>query len=187
MRITGGLFRGRKINAPANLPVRPTTDFAKTALFNILANHFNFEAVVALDLYAGTGSISFEFLSRGIKEMTCVDESIKCISFIKKTASELNASNIHCIRSEVLRFLKQANKKWDIIFADPPYDLNDTDSIPQIVFENNLLAANGWLIIEHQSKRTLVTSIPLYQLRKYGNSAFSVFKNEEQYVNEKAT
>lgn len=170
-------MRGRNIHPPANLPVRPTTDFAKSALFNILNNYFNFEDLRILDLFAGAGSISYEFASRNGNDITAVDESFHCISFIKKTAEEMNIRGIKCYRADAFKFIRKDEKKYDIIFADPPFNLNETDSLPDLIFEKKLLNDGGWLIIEHQSKRVLDTRLQASEIRKYGNCAFSIFKN----------
>jgi 16S rRNA (guanine966-N2)-methyltransferase len=182
VRITGGTLRGRTLHPPANLPVRPTTDFAKEGLFNILNNYFDFETLTVLDLFAGSGSISYEFISRGAVSVTSVDENFHCTAFIKKTTSELGMKNLHCIRSDVFKFLKKANTKSDIIFADPPFELEKTDLLPELIFEQNLLKENGWLIIEHQSKRILESKIQPFEIRKYGNCAYSMYKNLENKI-----
>lgn len=179
MRITGGIFRGRNIFPPHNLPVRPTTDFAKTALFNILNNYFDFSTLDVLDLFAGAGSISYEFLSREVNSVTSVDRDFHCVQFIKKTASELKASNIQCIRSDVFKFINQSDRQWDIIFADPPFDEKETDVLPGLIFGKKLLKKNGWLIVEHYSKRVLSGNIQPFDTRKYGNCGFSMYRNEE--------
>ena len=176
MRITGGSLRGRKLHPPANLPVRPTTDFAKTALFNILNNYFDFEKLTVLDLFSGAGSIAYEFISRGALSVYCVDDDLNCINFIKKTGIEMKMSNLHCIRSDVFRFIKQDGRQSDIIFADPPFELEETDNLPEIIFQNNLLKTDGWLIIEHQSKRLFKSIVKPFDTRKYGNCAFSMYR-----------
>ena len=179
MRITGGNLRGRMIHPPIHLPIRPTTDFAKTALFNILNNYFNFETLFVLDLFSGAGSIAYEFISREALSVTCIDEDINCISFIKKTAADLKMKNLHCLRSDVFQFIKQTELKSDIIFADPPFALEETDHLPEIIFEKKLLKENGWLIIEHQSKRILKSNIKPFDQRKYGNCAFTMYRQQE--------
>ena len=164
------------IRPPANLPVRPTTDFAKTALFNILNNYFDLEAVKVLDLFAGAGSISYEFISRNAASVTAVDEDFHCISFIKKIIAEMKMKNFQCIRSDVFKFIKHGGQQYNIIFADPPFSLEESDILPDLIFENNLLKDEGWLIVEHQSKRILKSNLKLFDVRKYGNCAFSMFK-----------
>lgn len=176
MRIISGQWKGKSIIAPKNLPVRPTTDFAKTALFNILANHFDFENISVLDLFCGTGNISYEFASRGAKEITCVDENISCIKFVKSTLEKLQFDSVQVIKSDAFLFLEHCSEKFDIIFADPPYDLVQTDYIPALVFDNKLLNENGWLIIEHQSKRKFQGNIAPNEIRTYSNCSFSIYK-----------
>ena len=160
--------------------MRPTTDMAKEALFNILNNNFQFSQLSILDLFSGTGNIAYEFASRGSKEITAVDANYDCVKFIKKTAQELDF-NISTIKSDVFKFLEKAYVKADIIFADPPYDFEENEflKIPQIVFEKNLLNQNGQLIIEH-SKHTNLSNFPNFiEARRYGGSVFSFFENVE--------
>mgnify|MGYP003116020804 FL=1 len=180
MRIISGTNKGKRLVAPKKLPVRPTTDMAKEALFNILNNNFQFSQLSILDLFSGTGNIAYEFASRGSKEITAVDANYDCVKFIKKTAQELDF-NISAIKSDVFKFLEKAYVKADIIFADPPYDFEENEflKIPQIVFEKNLLNQNGQLIIEH-SKHTNLSNFPNFiEARRYGGSVFSFFENVE--------
>ncbi len=179
MRIISGSHKSRKIIAPKNLPVRPTTDLAKESLFNILINNFDFEELVVLDLFAGTGNISYEFASRNCREVTAVENNFKCTGFIKQTVQKLNFDNINIVRANVFNFLKLTNKTYDIIFADPPYDFEGIEKIPELIFSRQLLNKEGWLIIEH-SKRTKLEHLPHFsQQRKYGKVNFSVFYWEE--------
>jgi len=177
MRIISGLYKGKTISAPKNLPVRPTTDFAKEGLFNVLTNEFDFEELEVLDLFSGTGNIAYEFASRGVKKMLCIDQNYHCVSFIKKTAKELDFKQLNVFKNDVFRYLKQYKQPFDIIFADPPYDLKETPLIPDLVFKNQLLKKNGWLIIEHD-KRTYLSEFSNFLVqRKYGNVNFSIFQN----------
>lgn len=176
MRITGGTLRGRTLHPPVNLPVRPTTDFAKTALFNILNNYFDFKFLSVLDLFSGAGSIAYEFISRNALSVTCVDENLNCINFIKKTAAEMNMTHLKCIRSDVFDYLNKCESRSDIIFADPPFELVETDQLADIIFDKKLLKEDGWLIVEHQSKRILKSNVKPFDSRKYGNCAFSMFR-----------
>lgn len=178
MRITGGELRGRVIRPPGNLPVRPTTDFAKSALFNILNNYFDFHEVKVLDLFAGAGSIGFEFISRGAVSVFSVDENNNCVNFIRKTARDMEMINLKCIRSDVFKFIKTDNSSYDIIFADPPFVLEETDKLPDLIFEKKLLKTGGWLIVEHQAKRILNSNIQPFDTRKYGNCGFSIYKED---------
>ncbi|MCB0442752.1 MAG: 16S rRNA (guanine(966)-N(2))-methyltransferase RsmD [Flavobacterium sp.] len=177
MRIISGKYKGRRINPPKNLPVRPTTDMSKEALFNILNNHFNFVELSVLDLFAGTGNISFEFASRGSEPIVSVDADFGCISFIKKTANEFEF-NINAIKSDVFKFLEKTKGDFDIIFADPPYGIEqkDFEKIVQLVFENELMNEEGMMIVEH-SKHTKLEHLAHFSFQKnYGGSTFSFFE-----------
>lgn len=179
MRIISGKFKGRRISPPKNLPVRPTTDMCKEALFNILNNNFNFSELRVLDLFAGTGSISYEFASRGCKPITSVDGDMGCVNFIKKTTKEFDF-DITAIKSDVFAFLEKNKASYDIIFADPPYgiDLKDFEKIILLVFEKELLEDDGMMIIEH-SKHTKLDHMENFSYSKpYGGSVFSFFELE---------
>ncbi|MCG2459562.1 RsmD family RNA methyltransferase [Flavobacteriaceae bacterium F89] len=178
MRIISGKYKGKRIAAPKKLPVRPTTDMAKEALFNILNNSYYFEKISVLDLFSGTGNISFEFASRGTDQIIAVDTDFGCVKFIDKTAKELHF-NITAIKSNAFAYLEKAAQKTDIIFADPPYDmlLSEFDKIPELVFKNQLLQEDGLLIIEHSKHMTLSSSPYFSGQRKYGGSVFSFFEN----------
>jgi len=176
MRIISGLFKGRRITAPKKLPVRPTTDMAKEALFNILNNQYYFDDISVLDLFSGTGNISYEFASRGTEEITAVDENFGCIKFINETAEAFEMT-ISTVKSDVFKFLEKSKQKHTIIFADPPYDfdLEAFSKIPELVFENQLLEDEGLLIVEH-SKHTDLSSLKQYSHSKsYGGNMFSFF------------
>ena len=177
MRIISGKFKGKRIQAPKNLPVRPTTDMAKEALFNILNNLYYFNDVSVLDLFSGTGNISFEFVSRGCETITAVDSNSNCTKFIYKTAEELNMP-IQIVKTDVFKYLETTKSTFDIIFADPPYEFQPEkfEQIIDLVFKNNLLNEGGLLIVEH-SKHTNLTQHPLiaYQ-KKYGGNMFSFFE-----------
>ena len=177
MRIISGLYKSRKIVAPKNLPVRPTTDMAKESLFNILNNHFYFNTISVLDLFAGTGNISYEFASRGTKQITCVDQDFGCIKFINQTANAFNIS-LQTIKSDVFKFLEKTRLQTNIIFADPPYNFSDEQfaKILELIVQNNLLLEDGLLVIEH-SKHTNLSELKHYSYSKsYGSSVFSFFK-----------
>ncbi|RMB60615.1 16S rRNA (guanine(966)-N(2))-methyltransferase RsmD [Dokdonia sinensis] len=176
-RIVSGKYKGRRISAPKKLPTRPTTDMAKEALFNILRHNFHFSSLRVLDLFAGTGNISYEFGSRGCQDITAVDAHYACVQFISKTSDEFEFP-IVAIKSDVYKYLeKGASGNYDIIFADPPYEFSEEQfgKIAQLVFENNLLSADGMLIIEH-NKMTKLNSYANYdETRSYGGNAFSFF------------
>ena len=181
MRIISGLFKGRRITAPKKLPVRPTTDMAKEALFNILNNQYYFDDISVLDLFSGTGNISYEFASRGTEEITAVDENFGCIKFINETAEAFEMT-ISTVKSDVFKFLEKSKQKHTIIFADPPYDfdLEAFSKIPELVFENQLLEDEGLLIVEH-SKHTDLSSLKQYSHSKsYGGNMFSFFEKETE-------
>ena len=184
MRIISGKYKGRRINAPKNLPVRPTTDMSKEALFNVLNNHFNFNGLKVLDLFAGTGNIGYEFASRGSDNITSVDADMGCVKFIKQTAQEFDF-NIAAIKSDVFKFLEKNAASYDIIFADPPYGLDQAtfEKVVLLIFERELLQQDGMMIIEH-SKYTKLDHLINFSFKKsYGGSIFSFFEfasDEEQ-------
>ena len=177
MRIISGKYKGRRLQAPKNLPVRPTTDMSKEALFNILSNQFNINELTVLDLFAGTGNISYEFSSRGSDSIVCVDADMGCVNFIKKTAAEFSF-DIVAIKSDVFTFLEKHHESYDIVFADPPYDLaqKDFEKIATLAFKNNIVSEDGILIIEH-SKHTKLEHVEHFSsARNYGGSVFSFFE-----------
>ena len=177
MRIISGKYKGRRIAPPKNLPVRPTTDMSKEALFNVLNNHFDFSELKVLELFAGTGSISYEFASRGCSPILCVDGDMGCVNFIKKTAKEFEF-DIIAIKSDVFKFIEKHNGNYDIIFADPPYGMEQSEfeKIVKHIFERELLLDDGMLVVEH-SKYTKLEKMPNYSFQKnYGGSVFSFFE-----------
>lgn len=177
MRIISGKYKGRRIFPPKGLPVRPTTDMSKEALFNVLNNHFSFEGLKILDLFAGTGNISYEFASRGSTPITSVDADFGCVKFIKQVAAEYDF-NIAATKSDVFTFLERNKATYDIIFADPPYALDQKtfDKIVLTVFEKNTLQEDGMMIIEH-SKYTKLDHLIHFSFKKsYGGSIFSFFE-----------
>lgn len=179
MRIISGKHKGRRLVAPKNLPVRPTTDMCKESLFNILNNYFNFHGLKVLDLFSGTGNISYEFGSRGSGPITSVDGDFGCVNFIKKTATVLDL-DITALKSDVFKFLEKSKASYDIIFADPPYDLGQEqfEKIIQIIFENKILEEDGMLIVEH-SKHTKLDHMMHFSFAKnYGGSVFSFYEME---------
>ncbi|HET6990186.1 MAG TPA: 16S rRNA (guanine(966)-N(2))-methyltransferase RsmD [Bacteroidia bacterium] len=180
IRIISGSRKGRKIQAPSNLPVRPTTDFAKEGLFNVLVNKIDFEEVKFLDLFAGTGNISYEMASRGCTNITCVDNDSRCLKFISETANKLEFQKIKTVRSDAYAFIKSAKSKWDLIFVDPPYeDVENTGTIPKLIFEKEMLEPGGLLIIEHPERIHFTDRSHLLDTRKYGKVNFSFFGFEE--------
>ena len=175
MRIIGGKLKGIRMSAPASLPVRPTTDMAKEALFNILYNTYDFESCNVLDLFSGTGNISIEFASRGINHVTAVDKHSGCIFWVKSVIERYELPQIELHKADVFKFLEQETKSYQIIFADPPYDLLNIPLIPQLVAKNKLLTENGLLVVEHPSLLKLKDQPGYTETRRYGNSSFSFF------------
>jgi 16S rRNA (guanine966-N2)-methyltransferase len=185
MRIISGKYKGRRISPPKNLPVRPTTDMSKEALFNVLNNHFNFSELKILELFAGTGSISYEFASRGCTPILCVDGDMGCVNFIKKTAKEFDF-DITALKSDVFKFLEKHKGNYDIIFVDPPYGMEqkEFEKIVELIFENELLDEEGMLVMEH-SKYTKLEQMTNFSFQKsYGGSVFSFFEFESEDENE---
>lgn len=177
MRIISGIHKGRRLVAPKKLPVRPTTDMAKESLFNILRNRYQFSPLKVLDLFSGTGNVSYEFASRGVQDITAVDAHAGCIHFINETATKLEMP-ITTYKSDVYSFLGRESNSYDIIFADPPYDFDDSQftAIIDSVFDNNLLNEEGTLIIEHSKHTDLQNIRNFIETRKYGGCSFSFFQ-----------
>ncbi len=175
MRIISGKFRSKYIKAPTNLPVRPTTDFAKEGLFNVLNNRFYLEGLKVLDLFSGTGNISYEFASRGAASITAVDLNTKCVSFISKMSRELDM-DIVSIESNAMDFVKRCKQKFDIIFMDPPYDFEAYDPLIKMILENKLLTEKGELIVEHDKNKDLGHIDGFRAMRNYGKVGFSFFE-----------
>lgn len=180
MRIISGKQKGRKITAPKNLSVRPTTDLVKESLFNILNNDYCFKTLSVIDLFSGSGNIAFEFASRGAVRIHAVDKNFRCIHFIDKIASDFNFL-IHTCKSDVFKFLNQTSLSADIIFADPPYSMvgNQFLKIIELVFERKLLKNNGLLIVEHPKHLDLSGSDHLSSSKKYGGSRINFYKESE--------
>ncbi|HKC36138.1 MAG TPA: RsmD family RNA methyltransferase [Chitinophagaceae bacterium] len=176
MRIIGGEHGRRRINPPANMPhTRPTTDIAKEGLFNILSNNRNIEELKTLDLFGGTGSISYELASRGANDLTIIEKDPKMYEFIKKTAGELKLENFKVLKMDVFKFIDQCTDKFDFIFAGPPYALGNVDDLPRFIFEKQLLNPKGWFVVEH-TPRNEYKKFPFYATeRNYGTTVFSVF------------
>jgi len=163
------------LHPPKNLPTRPTTDFAKTGLFNILNNKIDYENTTVLDLCCGTGNISFEFLSRGAKYVTSVDKHAACLKYISDTAKELKFDNSKTWKIDLFRFIEKTEEKFDLIFVDPPYDAEWIDRLSTVIFEKGILNPEGMLIIEHGSQTKLDGLPNFIEKRNYGNVNFSIF------------
>ncbi|MBL7747888.1 MAG: RsmD family RNA methyltransferase [Chitinophagaceae bacterium] len=176
MRIIGGEHGGRKFNPPNNMPyTRPTTDIAKEGLFNVLQHKLDFETIRSLDLFGGTGSISYELASRGVQDLTIVEKDAAMYEFIKKTATTLQLENFKVIKMDVFKYLQTCTTKFDFIFAGPPYALTAIDDIPKLIFEKQLLNKDGWFVLEH-TPRNDYKSFPFYKTeRNYGTTIFSTF------------
>ena len=181
MRIIGGKNKSRNIQVSKKFSARPTTDMAKEGLFNIIDNNFYFDKLRVLDLFAGTGSISYEFASRGCNDITSVDISQKNISFINKNTQILDADkSIKAFKADVFKFVKQQRSVYDIIFADPPYDFPTINTIPELIFDSKMLKSEGWLIIEHSSITNFSSHKYFKRLRQYGKVNFSFFEIENK-------
>ncbi len=180
MRIISGKFKSKRLQAPKNLPVRPTTDMAKEALFNIINNSYYFNDIIILDLFSGTGNISYEFASRGTENITAVDANFGCIKYINSISKELDL-NLNTIKSDVFKYLEKTTAKFDLIFADPPYDFETErfEKIADLVFEKNALNEEGLLIIEHSKLTDLSNHKYFSYSKKYGGNMFSFFEKEE--------
>ena len=178
MRIIGGKYNRRVIRPPKNLPVRPTTDLAKESLFNILEHKTEIEDAHVLDLFSGTGALSYEFVSRGCAVAVAIEINHQCVRFIKETAADFGMEQLRVIRADVFRFLRSAREKYDIIVADPPYDMEDIRAIRQAVFEKELLNPGGWLVIEHPAGIDFSTHEHFVEHRRYGHVNFSFFSRE---------
>ena len=178
MRIIGGELGGRKLNPPGKMPyTRPTTDIAKEGLFNILENNLDISTLKTLDLFGGTGNISYELASRGAKELTIVEKDPKMYSFIQKTSQELKLENFNVVRADVFRFIDQCREKFDFIFAGPPYALDAIDDLPRKIVEKQLLNPSGWFVLEH-TPRNDYKGFPFFATaRNYGTTIFSIFVN----------
>ena len=176
MRIITGQFKGRHFDIPRTFKARPTTDFAKENIFNVLNGYIDFDGVTALDLFAGTGSISLELVSRGCKEVVSVEKDRDHARFIADCMKKINAENDILIRGDVFRFLKSCHQKFDLIFADPPYALPELDTIPDLVFEHDLLAADGVFVFEHGKHNDFSAHPRFKEHRSYGSVNFSIFR-----------
>jgi 16S rRNA (guanine966-N2)-methyltransferase len=178
MRIITGKYGGRKISPPARMPyTRPTTDVAKEGLFNIIENNISIEGLKTLDIFGGTGSISYELASRGASDLTIVEKDRRMQLFIQKTIAELHIENCTIIKMDVFRFLETTSETYDFIFAGPPYALKNIDDLPVIIREKKLLNPNGWFILEHTPARNFEKELMFKSSRNYGTTVFSIFIN----------
>jgi 16S rRNA (guanine(966)-N(2))-methyltransferase RsmD len=176
MRIISGIYGGRRLSPPKNITARPTTDFAKESLFNLLNNRIDLEGIDMLDLFAGTGGIGIECISRGAREVTAVEIAHVQQNWIISCCKQLGIRNLSVIRGDVFKFLSACRTKYDLIFADPPYALEELPTLPDFILARDILKENGWLVIEH-GKDTDFTSHPrLIETRTYGSVHFSFFQ-----------
>ncbi len=175
MRIISGKWKGRPIKVPMGLPIRPTTDFAKEALFNILENQFNWDQTKAMDLFAGSGNISFELISRGCSEVRTVERDILCCKFINSMIFDLKLDTLKLVRSDVFRYLELLKETFDLIFADPPYNQANLGGVAQKVLSLDLLKEGGLFVLEHPALIAMNGYVGFLETRIYGTSAFSFF------------
>ena len=180
MRIISGYYKNRRINFK-QLDVRPTTDFAKESLFNLLNNHYNFNKISVLDLFAGSGNISYEFISRGSKQVLAIEQNINCSKFIHKTKVDLNMNHLEIKTQNAYRYLKKTSCNYDVIFADPPYHYTQEkyNEIIDLVFNRQLLTPWGTLIMEHTKSINFKKNIFFVEQRKYGKVNFTFLKHEK--------
>jgi 16S rRNA (guanine(966)-N(2))-methyltransferase RsmD len=178
MRIISGIYKSRRFALPKNLDARPTTDFAKENIFNVIHNLMELEGAVALDLFAGTGSIGFELLSRGCREVVCIEKNRIHYNFICKVAQELRAKNLKPLNGDVFKYLENSRQTFDFIFADPPYALPDLKRIPEIVLSGNRLNEGGIFIMEHSGEYDFSHLPGFRQHRVYGSVNFSIFLHQ---------
>ena len=182
MRVIGGRLKSIRFEPPKNIPTRPTTDFAKEGLFNVLNNYFDFENIKMLDLFGGTGSISYEFHSRGCTDITTVEIFPKCADFIKQTAQKHNMSGLKVLKMDVFKFIETTSQKYDVIFAGPPYPLPNLNTIPDQIFQYGLLDGEGWFILEHNPNHNFEQHKHFYRSRNYGTTIFTIFTNTKNEV-----
>lgn len=177
MRIISGKYKGRRFDPPKSFKARPTTDFAKENLFNVLNNSIDWEEMSCLDLFGGTGGISFELISRGCPKVVCVEKHRNHAAFIEKTKNELKiGSEMILFKMDVFNYLEHTQEKFDLIFADPPYDLKNFSEVPRLIFEKDMIKPEGIFILEH-SKDYDFSGLPLFEdKRVYGSVNFSIFR-----------
>ncbi len=176
MRIIGGKYKGRRIVPPSNFKARPTTDFAREGLFNILNNRVDFETISVLDLFSGTGCISYEFASRGACSVHLVEKDLKHISGIRQIIKDMGLDNIKPIHIDVKAYLKTCSVKYDIVFADPPYDLSWLKELPDLVTNAGVINKDGFFILEHPKGLSFSEHVLFFEHRNYGGVNFSFFR-----------
>jgi len=174
MRIIGGKFSGHRFYPPQKIPARPTTDIAKEGLFNILQNHFDFDTISALDLFGGTGSISYELASRGCTNIITIEIDRQSVAFIQKTTQQFGFG-IEVVKSDVFKFIESCRQQFDLIFAGPPYPLKSIPEIPDLIFKYQLLNSEGWFVLEHNPQHHFEEHPQFIRSRNYGTTIFSIF------------
>ena len=176
MRIISGIHGGRKISPPVKMPyTRPTTDIAKEGLFNILQNNLDISSLKTLDLFGGTGAISYELASRGVEDLTIIEKDSSMYEFIKKTNAVLGFENFKVLKSDVFKYMENCTEKYDLIFAGPPYALTSIDELPRLVFEKKILNPEGWFVLEHTPRNDYKKTAHYRTERNYGTTIFSIF------------
>ena len=176
MRIISGKYGGRRLSPPKNITARPTTDFAKESLFNLLNNRIDFEGIDMLDLFAGTGGIGIECVSRGAREVTAVELAHVQQNWIISCCKQLGINNLTVIRGDVFKYLNSCHIKYDLIFADPPYALEQLPTLPDLILERDIMKPNGWLVVEHGKDTNFTTHPRHVETRQYGSVHFSFFQ-----------
>ena len=176
MRIITGIYKGRRFDIHHTFKARPTTDFAKENIFNVLNSYIDFEGAMALDLFAGTGSISLELLSRGCQQVVSIEKDRDHHAFIRQCVQKLGAENSVVIRGDVFRYIKSCSQQFDFIFADPPYQLTELAQIPDLIFEKDLLKEEGIFVLEHGAQNDFSNHPHFVEHRKYGSVNFSIFQ-----------
>lgn len=176
MRIIQGKYKSKRIIAPNSLPVRPTTDMAKEGLFNVIDNEFYIENLIVLDLFSGTGNISYEFCSRDAKSVTSIDNNHHCVKFIKSTAKELGFDQLQVYKNDVEKYVETSKSTFRLIFADPPYAMLGQPELFEKIMAGNLLEDKGWLIIEHDAHHSFEELSGFKQQRRYGSVNFTILE-----------
>lgn len=179
MRIIRGKYGRRRFDVPSNITARPTTDFARENIFNVFENIMEIEGMKALDLFAGTGAITFELLSRGAASVTAVEKANTQFNFIRKVAETLGETNLRAVKGDVRRFVAASSESYDLVFADPPYDLHDFDQIAAAVLASGLIAPGGYFVLEHSAKHSYNSHPWFREQRTYGSVNFTIFQRPE--------
>lgn len=176
MRIISGAYRHIRLRPPKNLPVRPTTDKTKESIFNMLNSYFAFDELTVLDLFSGTGNMTFEFASRGCRYVLAVEHDLRAVRYIRETAKEHGMKHVKTMKADAFRFLERTTESFDIIFADPPYDMHHLENLPAMVFDNDMLKPGGWFMVEHSRIHDFSGFTHFIEERHYGRTRVSVFK-----------